>query len=177
MEREIVAINPALNEMLSRGQLSGSKIADLIRVRAIVERFATKPYLSQSEVAELVAKFGTTPDVITYADYFQTELAGRYFQVADAEFSRIVDTVRFDLIAALKIFKGKPQAFFDAALAGGELAYSVDQGSWTVEQEEAAHLFVLCNYYRDLGLEHCVLSKTDSEWFDGFVQESGVAVG
>lgn len=177
MNRSIDAINPALNEMIERGQLSARKIADLIRVRAIVERFATRTYLAADEVEQLKARYGAEPDVVSYGDYFQTEVASRYFHLEDAEFSRIVDTVRFDLISAVKIFRGKPEAFFDAVLAAGEAAYRVEQASWSQEQEEAAHLFVLCNYFRDLGLTGAVLAPADEEWFGGFLNDASVAVG
>ena len=177
MNRPIDAINPALNDMIERGQLSGSKIADLIRVRAVVERFAMRPYLQDSEVEQLQARYGAAPDVISYGDYFQTELACRYFQLEDAEFSRIVDTVRFDLISAVKIFRGKPQAFHDAVLAAGESAYRQAPETWTQEQEEAAHLFVLCNYFRDLGLYEAKIAAADEDWFGGFLDEASVAVG
>ena len=170
-------INPALNEMVGRGQLSASKLADLIRVRAIVERFAMRSYLAPGEVQELKARYGAAPDIISYGDYFQTEIAGRYFQLEDAEFSRIVDTVRFDLISAVKIFRGKPDAFFNAVLAAGDAAYRQAPETWSQEQEEAAHLFVLCNYYRDLDLSTSVIATADEDWFNGFLNAESVAVG
>ncbi len=177
MEARTPAINPALDDMIARGQLSPAKLTDLIRVRAIVERFAARPYLADDEVKALEERYGARPDIVSYADYFQTEIASRYFELDDASFGRIVDTVRFDLIAAVKIFSGKPQAFCDAVLAAGEDAYRHEPETWTPEQEEAAHLFVLCNYFRDLGLAQAQLSRADEDWFDGFVNETNFAVG
>ena len=61
--------------------------------------------------------------------------------------------------------------------AEGAASYEVSREEWTLEQEEAAHLFVLRNYFLELGLEKCVLSEEDRVWFQGFLQDTSMAAG
>lgn len=166
---EIRGLNPELSAMALRGQLSGRKLADLIRLREIVDRFATCRYVSEDALKKLVERFGVGPDIVSWGDYFQTEIASLYHSLSDGEFSGIVDTVRFDLIAASKIFAGKPEEFFASVESNGLAAYGCDRESWGPEEEEQAHLYILLQYYRELGLDKATLSAQDEEWFAGFV--------
>ena len=173
MERNEKGINPALNDMILREQLSAEKISELIRLREIVERFAMSPYLSAKETDNLEERYGARPDVQTWGDYFQTEIASRYFDLEDEDFSRIIDTVRFDLISAVMIFRDKPAEFLDYIYREGIRVQDTLPENWTEDQEEAAHLFILRNYFLEMNLEECVLNSEDSKWFEGFVGESG----
>ena len=166
---EINGLNPELNDMVLRGQLSGRKIAELIRLKEIGDRFATRKYVSEEELAVLVDKYGTGPDIVTWGDYFQTEIGSQYFAHSDADFATIVDTVRFDLISAVKIFQNKSPEFYSKVDSDGLAAYGVPRDQWTEVEEEQAHLYILLNYFRELGLDQAELSTEDEDWFSGFV--------
>lgn len=174
---EINGLNPELNDMLLRGQLSGRKIAELIRLKETVDRFATKNYVSDEQYQVLVDKYGTGPDIVTWGDYFQTETASEYFDTADADFSTIIDTIRFDLISAVKIFQGKSEAFHEGVKENGLEVYGMPRTEWTETEEEKAHLYILLNYYYELGLERTQLSAEDEAWFEGFLGTEKHAVG
>ena len=177
MEWESGEINPALNDMIKRGQLSEAKLAGLVHLKKTVDRFAGRNYTSAEEVAALKEKYGEAPDIITWGDYFQTEIGSRHFQLSDEEFRQIVDTARFDLISAVMIFAGKPDSFFEMVQAEGNASYELAREEWGPQQEEAAHLFVLRNYFLELGLETCILSDEDQTWFQGFLQDTSLAAG
>lgn len=166
---EINGLNRELNDMVLRGQLSGRKIAELIRLKEIADTFATQNYISDEELGVLIEKFGTGPDIMTWGDYFQTEIGSEYFAHNDADFSTIVDTVRFDLISAVKIFQGKSEDFLQKAQENGMAAYGMPRDEWTEVEEEQAHLYILLNYFRELGMDRTVLASEDEEWFSGFL--------
>jgi hypothetical protein len=166
---EIKGLNPELNDMVLRGQLSGRKLAELIRLKEIADRFATCNYVSEEELAVLVDKYGTGPDIVTWGDYFQTEVGSQYFAHSDPDFATIVDTIRFDLISAVKIFQGKSPAFLEKVQTDGLAAYGTPREEWTSVEEERAHLYILLNYFRELGMAETCLSSEDEKWFEGFL--------
>lgn len=176
---EINGLNRELNDMVLRGQLSGRKIAELIRLKEIADQFATRNYVSDEELAVLIEKFGTGPDIMTWGDYFQTEIGSEYFAHTDADFATIVDTVRFDLISAVKIFQGKSEEFLQTVESNGLAAYGAPRDQWTEVEEEQAHLYILLNYFRELGMDRTRLSARDEEWFSGFLgaDRKNAAVG
>lgn len=177
MNLDVDRINPALADMVRDGKLSGAKLSELLRLHKVVDRFATRPHLADEEVEKLVAQFGVEPDVVSWSDYFQTEVASNYFHLSDSDFERIVDTVRFDLIAAVMIFQGKPQAFFTQTAEQASAAHALDQAKWTGAEEEAAHLGILMGYFNEMGLAQTNLAAEDQEWFQSFVAEVGVQAG
>lgn len=174
---EIQGINPELSNMIQAGQLSGAKMAGLIRLKATVDRYARKPYVSAEEVAALKAKFGEEPDIITWGDFFQTEIGSRYFMLSDEEFGRIIDTVHFDLISSCLIFTGKPAEFMDLAAQEGLSAFGTDREEWTEKHAEDAHLYILLQYFAEMDLDASVVTADDHAWFEGFVGHSQYAVG
>lgn len=170
-------IHPDLNDMVKNGQLSAQKLKDLVRLRGIVDRFATNRFVSEAELVSLREKFGHEPGIVTWGDYFQTEVASRFFHLSDDAFARIVDTVRFDLIAARMIFAGKSPSFFDQVEEAGLEALGIPRDDWSQKEEEAAHMRILKQYYLDMGLADREISRMDREWFEGFVEETNAAAG
>lgn len=169
-------INPELNDMVKRGQLSPHKIQELQRLKGIVDRFAMTRFVSEEELVSLVEKFGVEPDIQTWGDYFQTEIASRFFDLADDDFTRIVDTIRFDMISATMIFQGKSERFLRKVESDGLIAYGSDT-PWTDREEESAHLYILMQYYLEMGLEETLIAQEDMDWFNQFVEYAQFAVG
>lgn len=174
---EIQGLNPELSEMALRGLLSGRKIAELVRLKETVDRFAVSKYVSDDALKKLVERYGVGPDIVTWGDYFQTEIASLYNELPDRDFSKIIDTVRFDLISAVKIFQGKSPEFFNMVEADGLAAYGMPRETWSEREEEQAHLYILMQYYHELGLAAAALAPADETWFNGFVAADSHAVG
>ncbi|MCE9597683.1 MAG: hypothetical protein K8S54_06920 [Spirochaetia bacterium] len=168
MELEILGLNPVLNDMVSRGQLSARKIARLVILKDMIDRYAACLYVTDQDAEALRARYGAYPDIRSWGDYFQTELASQHFERTDAEFDRIVDTVRFDIISACKIFSDKPQQFMGLVEENGILAMGMDRADWREEEEEAAHLDILRQYYVEMKLHTRAVTAEDEGWFSGF---------
>lgn len=177
MKAIIEGINPTLNDMVNNGQLSGTKLLNLLELKCVVDRIAVSFYASQKEVLELEARFGEKPDIISWGDYFQTEIASRYFDEADLEFDKICKTIRFDLIAAVRIFQNKPDEFLQMVEREGHQVRGISQDLWTDKMSEDAHLMVLLEYFKDLELSRAVLTAEDNDWFESFVVSEEIQAG
>ena len=171
MELEIQGLNPTLMDMVMRGQLSAQRIAALVRLRDNVDRMAASQYVSDAEASALELKYGAKPEIRTWGDYFQTEIASAHFDKSDAEFEQVLATVRFDLIAAALIFEGKPSEFFASVESEALTAHGSEQ-PWTPEQEEAVHLDILRNYFINMGLAASAISAADRTWFEDFARSA-----
>lgn len=154
--------------MIKRGQLSQSKLTDLCFVKKFVDGVATTDYVGDLEAKQLKETYGAFPDVLTWGDYFQTEIASDFFDSPDDEFHKIIQTVRFDLIAAIKIFHGKPAQFFEIVKERALEAGSRPEEQWSGDDEEAVHLGILCRYFEEMGLDRATVSEEDLQWFDTF---------
>ncbi|PJZ77442.1 hypothetical protein [Leptospira neocaledonica] len=161
-------LNPELFDMMRRGQLSANKILNLISLRDLVDKFASKPFLEEEKLQEIKERTGVEPDILTWGDYFQTEIASRYFNKTDSEFSKIVDTIRFDLISSHLIFSDKPDYFVDSVRGQALVSKSIDSSFWTLEDEENVHLEILLDYYDQMGIGEKPLTVSDRVWYESF---------
>ncbi|EQA38728.1 hypothetical protein LEP1GSC047_2078 [Leptospira inadai serovar Lyme str. 10] len=168
MEQNKSELNPELFDMMRQGKLSAVKILALISLKELVDRFAYTPFLEQDKLAEIKNRIGVEPDILTWGDYFQTEVASRFFDKSDADFSKIVDTIRFDMISAHLIFSGKPDYFTDSVRGQAIISRSIDSSFWTLEDEENVHLEILLDYFEQMGLGDKPLAVSDRIWYESF---------
>ncbi len=161
-------LNPELFDMMRQGKLSANKILALISLQGIVDKFACKPFLEEEKLAEIKERTGVEPDILTWGDYFQTEVASRFFDKTDADFSQIVDTIRFDLISSHLIFSDKPDYFTDSVRGQALVSRSIDTSFWTMGDEENVHLEILLDYFQQMGLGDKPLSISDRVWYESF---------
>ncbi|TGK06630.1 hypothetical protein EHO59_00355 [Leptospira semungkisensis] len=161
-------LNPELFDMMRQGKLSANKILNLISLREVVDKFASKPFLEEEKLAEIKQLTGVEPDILTWGDYFQTEIASRYFDKSDSDFTKIVDTIRFDLVSAHLIFSDKPNYFTDSVRGQALVSRSIDSSFWSLEDEENVHLEILLDYYEQMGLGEKPLAVSDRVWYESF---------
>jgi len=161
-------LNPELFDMLKRGQLSSKKVVMLIELKHMVDAFASTHFVDEDKLEELKAKFGVYPDIITWGDYFQTEVASRFFDKNDNEFNQIIQTIRFDIISSHLIFSEKPDYFLDKVRGDALISKSFDFGELSLEDEENIHLDILLNYFENMGLGEKPLSLSDRSWYESF---------
>lgn len=165
-------INPELFEMVKSGKLSGEKILSLIFLKDLVDKYSTKPFIEPEKLEEIKQKFGVEPDILTWGDYFQVEVASRYFHLSDQEFQKIIDTIRFDLVSSYLIFKDKPESFKDRIRSEAIAVKSIDSEFWGLDEKENIHLEILLNYYENLGLGEKPLPLSEKIWYESFnIQE------
>lgn len=170
MENEYIEseLNPELFDMVKRGQLSAEKILTLIAIKRTVDRFATTKFTDEKTMEDLKTKFGVYPDIITWGDYFQTEIASRFFPMDDIEFSKIADTIRFDLISSHLIFSEKPLFFYDKVRGDALISKCFDEEFRNTIDQENIHLEILLEYFENMEIGKKPLSFSDRVWYEGF---------
>ncbi len=104
-------LNPELFDMMKQGKLSAGKILNLIALKELVDRFAVTPFIEKDKLEQIKEKTGVEPDILTWGDYFQTEIASRYFEKSEFEFLKIFVTFRIDHISAQLKFSGNQNSF------------------------------------------------------------------
>ncbi|MCZ8157896.1 MAG: hypothetical protein O9264_17380 [Leptospira sp.] len=168
-------VNPELLPMIRQGLITPEKLAMLVELHEIVDRFATTLFTDEEAQAKLKADFGVLPDIITWGDYFQTEVASRYFLESEESLRKIIDTIRFDLISSHLIFSGKPEYFKNRVRSEALVSKGIDAAKLKAEEEESLHLEILLDYFENLGLGFTPMSLQDKIWYEGF-NVSDVAV-
>lgn len=166
------SLNRQIQDMILMKKLSPRKIRNLVNIKKMADRLAQKPFLADDEVDQLVEKFGVKPDVITWGDYFQTEIAFQHWEKPDHEFEKVVQTVSFDLIAATMIFSGKDNAFREQTRS--EYHEALHHSS-NAKKEESLHMGILLEYYEQLGLEMNNLTNDDFNYFEQFVDKQAAS--
>ena len=167
-------LNPAIEDMKAHNKLSDAKIERLVFLKKLVDKVAVRPYLPESEVEKIEKKFGVKPDVITWGDYFQTHIASEHWEKSDQEFDTIINTIHFDLIAAVMIFSNKSPQFFNDVEAAF-LRYSEMPAHESIEDEEIDHLHILMTYYNEMGLKMSAFDSRDFEFFQQFAEDRAVS--
>ncbi|MCC5815770.1 MAG: hypothetical protein JJT78_13540 [Leptospira sp.] len=161
-------LNPELFEMVKSGKLSSNKILGLISLKNLVDNYATKPFIENAKLEEMKEKFGVYPDILTWGDFFQTEIASKFFDLKDDKFQNIIDTIRFDLVSAYLIFSGKPDTFKDQIRTEALISKSIDSYLWSFDNEENVHLEILLDYFENLGLGKKPLPLSEKIWYESF---------
>ena len=158
-------INEAVIEMINNGLLHFGRIGSLIYIKEFIDRISSASYIDDETVKMLKDKYGVIPNIITWGDYFQTEIASSTLKASDFEFEKAVATVRFDMIASHYIFFEKEQSFFEWVSASFEDLSGLDYEALNEEEKEIVHLHCLMNYYKNLGIEDR-FSETEMKWFN-----------
>lgn len=161
-------LNPELFDMMKRGQLSAEKIVTLIEIKRTVDRFAVTKFTDEKTMEELKEKFGVYPDIVTWGDYFQTEIASLFFPMEDQEFRKIADTIRFDLISSHLIFSEKPSYFYDKVRGDALISKCFDEEFRSDTDKENIHLEILLDYFENMQLGKKPLSISDRRWYEVF---------
>lgn len=162
------SLNPELQGMVNEKKLTNKKIKALVRLKKIVDRLATVNFVSEEEAHRLQKKFGAAPDIITWGDYFQTEIAEAHRKKTDVEFDVIVNTITFDLIASILIFTGKPKEFFEQVEQAKLEVQAKPFDDWHPLDEDALHLGILKNYFEEMHLDIENLNAQDFSFFRGY---------
>jgi hypothetical protein len=162
-----VLLNESILDMVNDGRLSMKRIHDLIYIRGLINRVASKSYVDEETVVELEKKYGVCPSIITWGDYFQTEMAVSLSGLSDDGFDRAVDTLKFDLIASYTIFNEKERSFFEWVDLMYEAVMDQKESDLTQEEKEIIHLKILMDYYMNVGIIDG-FTESEKHWFDRF---------
>jgi hypothetical protein len=164
-------LNDSIIPFVTEGRIPMSTIRDLISIREFIDRVSDKKYISDASVEIMNRRFGTEPDVLTWGDYFQSDLAVIAAQDPD-NFSRVADTVRFDIMSSWDIFSNADKALMEwVENKTRELWISgKDRSLYTEDDEEIYHLGILLDYYRDLGINGNFY-ESELIWYHSFFED------
>ncbi len=167
-------VNEAIIELLNAGKISRTRLSALIYIREFIDRVSTRNYIEEKTARELHEKYGVYPNLITWGDYFQSELATALVDATDDEFNRAIDTVKFDMMASYTIFCEKKPDFFEwvddtyqDAIVNRFIEMSPE------EEQEIVHLKILKDYYVDLGLVDNFTGE-EKNWYNTFSESAAM---
>jgi len=166
-------LNEELIPMINNGNLNITKMKCLLLVKEFIDRISTTKYLEEKIVNKIIETHNTKPSVITWGDYFQTELAFDLQFEADKDFIRAVETVKYDIISSYEIFSKKNELFFEwVEYNYNEKELKKDLFSKD-EVEEARHLNILKDYYNSLKIQNNFTSN-ELSWYNNFKEAVAV---
>jgi hypothetical protein len=163
-------INESIMTMVNDGSISIERLNSLVYIKELVDRISTKTYIGEETANELQDKYGVRPNIITWGDYFQTEMATSLLVVSDSEFDRAVETLRFDMAASWVIFSEKEGTFFKWVDDTFDEITGAKCAGYTEEEEEILHLKILKDYFTNLGIVNG-FTADEMRWFEGFEEE------
>lgn len=165
----IELINESILHMVNDGKLSMRRIHGLIYIKDFLDRVSTKKFIDEAAVLELEKKYGVRPNIITWGDYFQTQIAASLQEVSEEEFERALEILKFDIIASYTIFSEKDSSFFEWV----ELTYmaitNYQYSGFTEEEKEIIHLKILMDYFNNAGIIDN-FNESEMQWFNGFLE-------
>lgn len=166
-------LNDSIIPVLSDGKISISKMKSLIHLKEFIDRISTREYISRKTVQSIENRYGEIPDVITWGDFFQTELAMSSLTMNDEDFDKTVDTIRFDVMAAWDIFSSNT---VDFQLWVDEMSQKIwilgkEDDTHSEEEREIVHLKILLDYYNDLGINGNFY-ESELIWYHNFFDET-----
>jgi hypothetical protein len=160
-------VNEALIPMINEGMLSMSRINDLICIKEFIDRVSSRQYIETRTAEELCARYGVMPDIITWGDYFQTEMASSFVGVPDDEFRKAMYTVKFDVMSCHEIFPGKDREFLDWIDEWYYRIVAENSELLSEEDEEILHLKVMKDYFIDMGVTD-KFTQAERQWYCNF---------
>lgn len=164
----MTGINSQLHEMIAQKKLTKKKVILLKQLKETVDRLSQVNFISTKELKQLEKKFDSKPDIITWGDYFQTEVAEAHRKKTDKEFETIVHTILFDIIASIFIFTNKPQSYLDKVEQNKFLSQGKNFSNWQICDEENLHLGILKDYYTQMFLSIENLTQEDFYFFNSY---------
>jgi len=160
-------INEAIIPMINDGLFSAGRLNSLIYIKSFIDRISSKNYIDKESVYNIQQKYGVLPNIITWGDYFQTEMACSLLYLTDNEFCKAVDTLKFDMISGYLIFSTKEIDFFNWVRESYEVIMTENKTDFSEDEKEILHLKILMDYYIELDLKNC-FTDAEMRWYQPF---------
>lgn len=160
-------MNEHLDEIIKINDLSERRVDAFNTIKEFIDRISTKKYLEQETLGNLKDQFGVLPNIVTWGDYFQTELAASLLMLTDDEFAMALDTLKFDMISSYIIFHGKGKRFFRWILEECDDITEKETADYDEAEEELVHLKILMDYFVNLGLKDN-FTPEEMRWYKDF---------
>lgn len=162
-------ITGALLPVINENGISTSRLNELIYIRDFINRISSRNYIDDDALKSIEEKFGVKPDIITWGDFFQAEMATTLKNAGDEEFFKASETVKFDMISSYLIFRNKGPEFFEWVDNSFSLITSKDQSEPAEDESEIIHLRILMDYYVELRINGN-FTEAELKWHSSFNQ-------
>ncbi len=159
--------NEAVLEMVNNGMISVDRLHHLVYLKEFIDRIGTKKYLEEKDVVKIELSYGVKPNVVTWGDYFQTELASSLRTLSDEEFIKAIETVRFDMMSSYMIFNDKNDEIFNWIASERDRIELEKKQQLTEADEEIVHLNILKDYYLNIGIVD-KFTEQEMQWYTQF---------
>lgn len=166
-------INESLVEMINDGRISMGRANILIYIKSFINRIATKNFIEEDAIHDIENKYGVRPNIVTWGDYFQTQMATSLMVLSDEEFERGLETLKFDMVASQIIFCEKDLSFFEWVDDTYTTITELKSSDYTEEEEEIIHLKILKDYYVNLGIVNN-FTEPEMRWFTAFQEAEAI---
>jgi len=166
-------INTSVIPLINTMGMSSLRMTHLIYIKEFIDRISTKSYLHDDEVKRLVEQFGVKPDVISWGDYFQSEIATSTKNLSDEEFMKVFETIKFDMISSYIIFKNKGTDFFEWIENSFANINKKEPHQMADEDGEIIHLRILMSYYTEMGIADRFF-ESELKWHSSFSEAFAV---
>lgn len=160
-------INRAIMPIINEWGMSSMRLNNLIYIKEFIDRISSRTYIPDHEIIKIEKKYGVKPDVLTWGDYFQAELATTMKDADDMEFIKSLETVKFDIISSYNIFMNKEKLFFEWIENSISNMDMSDIDNLSDEEKEIIHLKILMDYYLELGIIDNFL-ESETLWYSSF---------
>ncbi len=160
-------INRAIIPIINDRGITSERMLQLIYIKDFIDRISAKPYMKDEELVRLEAQYSVTPDIISWGDYFQAEMATSMKDESDDEFLKALETVKFDMISSYLIFKDKGSEFFEWIENSFNNIVIDDVKILSDEDKEIVHLKILMDYYREIGITGNFF-ESELNWYSSF---------
>ncbi len=160
-------INEAIIPIINATGMTSLRMNHLIYLKEFIERISSRPYMKEDELKRLEAHYGARPDIITWGDYFQAEMATSMKDADDDEFLTAYETVKFDMISTYIIFRDKGKDFFDWIDNSFTKIEMVEIEKLSDHEKEIVHLKILMDYYLEIGINGR-FTESELKWHSSF---------
>ncbi len=164
-------VSDCLLPFINQGTLTLDKVNLLAELKEFIDRVSTRTYIGDNTVASLVERFGVEPDIVTWGDYFQSELAFDAVKYSMAELRKVINTIKFDIMSAFQIFCEHEGEFFEwVEHTSNEIVMS-GSDTYTEEEQEILQLKILKDYYCNMGIIDA-FTPEEVKWYASFAENS-----
>lgn len=168
-------VSDCLLPFINQGTLSVEKVNLLAEMKEFVDRVSSRTYIGENTVASLVKRFGVEPDIVTWGDYFQSELAFDAVKYSVDELNKVIQTVKFDIMSSFQIFCEHESEFFEWVESTSNEIIMNSSVDYSEEEQEILHLKILKDYYCNMGLQDA-FTPDEIQWYAAFAENSKVQV-
>ena len=166
-------VNEAIIPLINSGWLSVRRINDLIYIKEFIDSISSKDFIEPKSADSIKKRFGVMPNILTWGDYFQTEMASSFLELSDDDFQKAVDTLKYDMVSSYLIFSENSIEFQDWVESRFLEIVIEKKDNYTEEEEEILHLKILKDYYINIGIVDN-FSENLKKWYNSFSESMAI---